>query len=85
MLFDVQRQSVLGWREHGIPSARRASVERVADLAAVLQREIIRTRIPQIVRTKDAWLGDRTILETIRADGPEPVYGYLHRLFSYGG
>jgi len=82
-LFDVRRPSVSGWREHGIPQARRASVERVLDLARALAREVINTRIPQIVRTPDEWLGNRTILDTIARDGVEPVYGYLHRLFSY--
>jgi transcriptional regulator with XRE-family HTH domain len=83
-LFNIQRQSIIGWREHGIPQARRATIERLYDLAKVLQREIIPTRIPEIVRTKDEWLGNRTILETIRAEGPEAVYAYLKRLFSYG-
>ncbi len=82
-LFGVQRQSVTEWREKGLPAARVASVERLVDLADVLAREVINTRIPQIVRTPDAWLGERTILDTIKADGPEAVYAYLHRLFSY--
>jgi len=47
--------------------------------------EIKATRIPQIVRTPDDWLGGKTILETIRDDGPEAVYAYLHRLFAYTG
>ncbi|TAM89137.1 hypothetical protein EPN42_08060 [bacterium] len=84
-LLGVQRTSVIGWREHGIPSARRASVARLRDLAGVLERELIPSRIPEIVRTPDAWLGGKTILETIRSDGPEAVYGYLHRLFAYSG
>jgi transcriptional regulator with XRE-family HTH domain len=84
-LFNVQRTSVIGWREHGIPEARRASVERVRDLAGVLKREMIPTRIAEIVRTPDAWLADRTILQTIRSDGAEAIYGYLRRLFAYNG
>lgn len=83
--FGVRAPSIAGWRQHGIPRARRASVERLADLALVLRRELKASRIPQIVRTPDVWLGDRTILEVIRSEGPEPIYGYLHRLFSYGG
>ena len=84
-LFGVRRPSVSGWRLSGIPRARRAGVERLLDLARVLAREIKESRIPQIVRTKDEWLGNRTILETIARDGVEPVYGYLRRLFSYNG
>lgn len=84
-LFGVQRTSVIGWREHGIPPARRASVERTLDLARVLERELIPTRIAEIVRTPDEWLEGRTILQTIRTHGAETVYGYLRRLFAYGG
>ncbi|MGA8575545.1 MAG: hypothetical protein WB609_07655 [Candidatus Cybelea sp.] len=83
-LFGVRRPSLAGWREHGLPQGRRATAERLHDLARVLRREIIPSRIPEIVRTRDEWLEGRTILETIRRDGPEPVYGYLRRLFSYG-
>ncbi len=82
-LFGVRRPSVSGWREAGIPRARQASVELLLDLARVLTRELKPSRIPQIVRTKDEWLNGRTMLETIAAEGVEPVYGYLHRLFSY--
>ena len=82
-LFSVRRPSLSGWREHGIPPARHASVERLNDLAGVFAREIIASRIPEVVRTADDWLDGRTILETIRRDGPAPVYAYLSRLFSY--
>ncbi len=82
-LFGVRRPSVSGWREAGIPRTRQASVERLLDLARVLAREMKASRIPQIVRTKDEWLGGLTILETIARNGVEPIYGYLHRLFAY--
>lgn len=84
-LFNVRRPSVSGWREAGIPQTRRASAERILDLARVLAHELKESRIPEIVRTKDAWLDNRTILETIAVHGVEPVYGYLHRLFAYRG
>ncbi|HTU68843.1 MAG TPA: helix-turn-helix transcriptional regulator [Candidatus Baltobacteraceae bacterium] len=82
-LFGIRRPSVSGWREAGIPRARRASVERLLDLARVLAREVKESRIPEIVRTRDQWLENRSILETIALHGVEPVYGYLRRLFSY--
>jgi predicted transcriptional regulator len=84
-LFRVQRQSVTEWRENGVPRARVASVERLVDLANVFAREIIETRIPEIVRTEDDWLPRKTVLETIKSDGPEPIYGYLRHLFAYSG
>jgi len=62
----------------------RASVERLVDLARVFRRKVIASRISEVVRTRDAWLNDRTMLETLRADGVHPIYAYLARLFAYG-
>jgi transcriptional regulator with XRE-family HTH domain len=82
-LFSVRRESVVGWRRHGIPAGRRASVERLLDLARVLYRDVKPNRIPEIVRTPDDWLTHGTILATIQRDGPDAVYAYLRRLFAY--
>lgn len=82
-LFRVRRSSLTAWRYVGIPQTRRATAERLQSLVRVMDRELIRSRIPEIVRTPDAWLGDRTILDVLVADGPDPVYGYLGRLFAY--
>ncbi|MDQ2959957.1 MAG: helix-turn-helix domain-containing protein [Candidatus Dormibacteraeota bacterium] len=82
-LFGVRRPSLTSWRSTGIPQGRRATAERLQSLARVLDRELIRSRIPEIVRTPDAWLGNRTMLEVLIAEGPDAVYGYLGRLFAY--
>ncbi|MGH7723135.1 MAG: hypothetical protein ACRENL_09955 [Candidatus Dormibacteria bacterium] len=82
-LFGVRRPSLTAWRSVGIPQGRRATAERLRGLARVFDRELIHSRIPEIVRTPDAWLGNRTILDVLIAEGPDPVYGYLSRLFAY--
>ncbi len=84
-LFRVRQPSIAEWRSRGVPPNRRAAVERLHELALVLKREITKSRIPQIVRTPDEWLHGRTILEVIRLEGVEVVYGYLARLFAYDG
>ena len=84
-LLHRRAQSVAEWEVRGIPREKRASVERIVDLAHVFRSRVIASRIPEIVRTPDAWLGNRTILETLRADGVDPIYAYLGRLFSYSG
>lgn len=84
-LFGIRQPSLAEWRTRGVPQTRRASVERLHEFAKVLERELIPSRIPEIVRTKDAWLGDRTMLEVIRTEGVAPLYGYLTRLFAYNG
>jgi transcriptional regulator with XRE-family HTH domain len=84
-LLGRRAQSIAEWETRGIPQQKRASVERLLDLAHLFQSRVIASRIPEIVRTPDAWLGNRTILETLRIDGVDPVYAYLGRLFNYGG
>ena len=84
-LLGCRTQSVLKWETRGIPSDKRATVERLLDLAHVFSKRVIASRIPEIVRTPDAWLGGRTILETLRTEGVDPIYAYLSRLFAYSG
>jgi DNA-binding XRE family transcriptional regulator len=82
-LLGRRPQSLIEWETRGIPRDKRASVERLLDLAQLFRRRVIASRIPEIVRTPDAWLGNRTILETLRIDGVDPIYAYLGRLFNY--
>jgi transcriptional regulator with XRE-family HTH domain len=82
-LFGVRQPSLASWRTGGIPATRRATVERLYELALVLKTELTPSRIPQIIRTRDAWLGDRSVLDVIRDEGVGPIYGYLARLFNY--
>ena len=84
-LLGVRRQSISEWRLYGVPVQRMATVEHVAALAKILRKELIPSHIPEIVRRKDAWLDDKSILQTIAHVGVDRVYGYLHRLFSYSG
>jgi transcriptional regulator with XRE-family HTH domain len=82
-LLGRRPQSLIEWETRGIPQEKRASVERLLDLAQLFRRRVIASRIPEIVRTPDSWLGGRTILDTLRADGVDPIYAYLGRLFNY--
>ena len=84
-LFERRPQSLSEWETRGIPQDKRASVERLVDLARLFRKRVIASRIPQIVRTPDNWLGGRTMLQTLRTDGVDPIYAYLGRLFNYGG
>ncbi len=84
-LLGRRPQSIIEWETRGVPREKRASVERLVDLAEIFRRRLIASRIPEIVRTPDSWLGNRTILETLRIDGVDPIYAYLGRLFNYGG
>ena len=84
-LLGRRAQSLIEWETRDVPRNKRASVERLLDLARLFRRRVIASRIPEIVRTPDSWLGNRTILEILRVDGVDPIYAYLGRLFNYGG
>ncbi len=84
-LFGVSRQAVEKWRLHGVPPGRSADLDRCLEIAGALKARLIEARIPQIVRTPAPALGGRTVLDVLQADGPEPVYRYLHQLYSYAG
>ena len=82
-MFGVSRTTIAKWRLRGVPFERGADVDRVAELAGVLVRTFIPARVPQIVRTPGRGLGGRTVLAVLGAEGVEPVYAYLERLFAY--
>ena len=84
-LLQRRASSITEWEHRGIPRDRQASVDRLVDLAHVFRERVIASRIPQIVRTPDAWLGGRTMLQALASEGVDPIYAYLARLFRYDG
>lgn len=84
-LFGVSRQAVDKWRVAGVPAGRMADVDRVLEIARVFKKRLKAERIPQAVTTPAKGLHGSTILEVLERSGPEPVYRYLHELYSYAG
>jgi transcriptional regulator with XRE-family HTH domain len=82
-ILHVKRQALAEWRHRGVPPARSADVDRLLELAERFGRSFKRNRIPQIVRTPGRGLSDRTVLQVLRTDGPQPVSDYLYRLMSF--
>jgi bifunctional DNA-binding transcriptional regulator/antitoxin component of YhaV-PrlF toxin-antitoxin module len=82
-VFGVSPSTIALWRAGGIPKSQLTNVELLHDLALLFRKEFKPSRISEIIRTKDAWLGDRTAIEVIQAEGVAPIYRYLARLFEY--
>jgi hypothetical protein len=82
-VFGVSRQAVNAWLTKGVPADRLADVDRAGQLAAELTRTFRRERLPQIVRGPIPALNDRSILESLRTDGPGPTLAALDRLRSW--
>ena len=81
VLLGISRRMLDAWNADGIPPNRQATIEHLYDLTLVLRRELKTSRIPEIVRTPEAWLGGRTMLDVLQSDGTDPIYAYLTRLF----
>ncbi|HEV2037408.1 MAG TPA: hypothetical protein VGQ96_02290 [Candidatus Eremiobacteraceae bacterium] len=84
-LFRVSRQAIEKWRRQGVPPGRTADLDRLLEIARVFRDRLVEARIPQIVRTPAEGLDKRSVLEVLEAEGAEPIYRYLHRLYSYAG
>ncbi|MGA3037416.1 MAG: hypothetical protein ABSE64_07995 [Vulcanimicrobiaceae bacterium] len=62
----------------------RAGADSVLELTRILEKFIIRNRIPVVIRrTGDKWLGGRSLLEVLRSEGIDSIKKYLDRLFSF--
>ncbi|MDE2573530.1 MAG: hypothetical protein KGM44_13530 [bacterium] len=82
-LFGVSRQALDLWLRDGVPPARVAEVDRVAEIARELRKRFVAERLPSIVRAALPGLGGQSILDTIATRGVRPVYDLLERLASY--
>jgi hypothetical protein len=82
-LFGIEEDVLDEWIAHGAPASQYEDIERLHGLALLLDREILRAHIPKILRTPDAWLGNRTMLQVISIDGVAPIHEYLARLFAF--
>src|SRR5471032_1817653 len=84
-LFGVSRQAVDKWRVTGVPPSRFADIDRVLEIAHVFKKRLKADRIPQIVTTPAKGLDGSTVLDVLEKSGPDPVFRYLHALYSYSG
>jgi len=83
LLGGVTRQAIDDWYAKGVPVNRVADVERIAGLAATLQRRFKPERLPQIVRAPLPGLEGQSIVQALATRGVAPVLDMLERAFSY--
>lgn len=78
-LFGITRQGYRKWEADGVPTARLADVDRTVQLVRLMQRRLRPERLPALVRTPASDLGDRSVLQVVREDGPLAVMEYMRR------
>jgi hypothetical protein len=82
-LFGVRRQAVQQWLGEGIPAARRPKLLRIVEVADLLERNLLRERIPGVVRTTGAAYGGTSMLQMIEADRDEELLQSVRRSFDW--
>lgn len=82
-LFGVTRQAVEQWQGKSVPVEQALRVDRVAEVVGELAKRFKPQRLPVVVRSPLPILDDRSILETLRTDGPPAIYEFFRRWSSY--
>ncbi len=82
-LFEVRRQAVSQWIDDGIPSARRPKALVVAQIADLLERNLLQDRIPAAVRTPARAYGNRSMLDMIADDRHERLLELVRDSFDW--
>ena len=82
-LFSVKRQAIEQWLANGVPLAHIARADRCYEVVEELAKRFKPQRLPAIVRGPMPILGDRSVLETLIADGPAAIFEFFYRWDSY--
>ncbi len=82
-LFGVSRQAIPQWLEEGLPSARQPKALVVAQIADLLQRNLLPGRIPAVSRTPAAAYGGGSMLEMITEDRHEELLESVRDSFDW--
>lgn len=82
-LFDVSRQAMTEWLEHGAPAARQPKIATVAALVDVLEHQLKSERVAGVVRRPADAYGGLTMLEMIAADRHDELLGMVSRSFDW--
>jgi transcriptional regulator with XRE-family HTH domain len=82
-LFGVRRQAVSQWLDDGMPAARQPKALVVAQIADLLERNLLPARIPPVARTPADPYGGRSMLEMIAADRHEELLERVRGSFDW--
>lgn len=82
-LFGVRRQAVQQWLDEGVPTGRRAKLLALAEIADLLERNLLPERIPGVVRAPGEAYGGPSMLEMISADRHEELLQSVRRSFDW--
>lgn len=80
--FGVSRQAVSKWKQSGVPADRMPALLDLVSATEMLQRRVLRERIPAVVRRSADSLGGRSLLEMAQAGEHKEVREAVTRMFN---
>jgi hypothetical protein len=82
-LFGVRRQAIAQWLDDGLPAARQSKALIVAQIADLLERNLLPARIPAVARTPAEAYGGRSMVEMIAEDRHEELLERVRDSFDW--
>lgn len=82
-LFDVTRQAIDGWIEHGVPAERQEKLAALLALADVLERKLKVDRIAGVARRPADAYGGISMLDMVAADRHQELLASVHASFDW--
>ncbi len=82
-LFGVRRQAIPQWLDDGLPPARQSKALVVAQVADLLERNLLPARIPAVSRTPAAAYGGHSMLDMIAEDRHEELLEGVRNSFDW--
>lgn len=82
-LFGVRRQAIAQWLDDGLPAARQPKALKVAQIADLLERNLLPARIPAVARTPADAYGGRSMLDMIAEDRHEELLERVRDSFDW--
>lgn len=82
-MFGVRRQAVSQWLQDGMPAARQPKALAIAQIADLLERNLLPARIPAVARTPAQAYGGRSMLDMIAEDRHQELLESVRRSFDW--
>jgi hypothetical protein len=82
-LFGVRRQAIAQWLDDGLPAARQPKALIVAQIADLLERNLLPIRIPAVARTSAEAYGGRSMIDMIAEDRHEELLEQVRDSFDW--
>ena len=82
-MMNVSPNEIGDWLRDGVPDTQHAKLGAVTQIADILSYRLKDGAVPEVVRTRSAAYGDRTVLEVLAADEHEQLLALINQSFDF--